>query len=106
MVQILYKVAHKLKEWLKSWMLPNNMFSEMGLDYLGPIDGHDLDALEKAIRLARDMQDPVLVHVITRKGKGCDYAEAHPDKYHGVGCYDEETGVLSPSEVSFSDKLG
>ena len=102
----LYKVAHKMKEWLKSWMLPNNMFSEMGLDYLGPIDGHDLDALEKAIRLARDMQDPVLVHVITRKGKGCDYAEAHPDKYHGVGCYDEETGVLSPSEVSFSDKLG
>lgn len=102
----LYKVAHKLKEWLKSWMLPNNMFSEMGLDYLGPIDGHDLDALEKAIRLARDMQDPVLVHVITRKGKGCDYAEAHPDKYHGVGCYDEETGVLSPLEVSFSDKLG
>lgn len=102
----LYKVAHKLKEWLKSWMLPNNMFSEMGLDYLGPIDGHDLDALEKAIRLARDMQDPVLVHVITRKGKGCDYAEAHPDKYHGVGCYDEETGVLSPLELSFSDKLG
>lgn len=102
----LYKVAHKLKEWLKSWMLPNNMFSEMGLDYLGPIDGHDLDALEKAIRLAKDMQAPVLVHVITCKGKGCDYAEAHPDKYHGVGCYDEETGVLSPLEVSFSDKLG
>ena len=103
---VLYKLTHKFKEWLKSWMLPDNIFSEMGLEYLGPIDGHDLDSLEKAIRLARDMQAPVLVHVLTRKGKGCDYAEAHPDKYHGVGCFDASTGVLSNVESSFSDKLG
>ena len=103
---LVYKLSHKLKEWLKSWMLPDNIFSEMGLEYLGPIDGHNLDSLEKAIRLARDMQEPVLLHVITRKGKGCDYAEAHPDKYHGVGCFDASTGVLSAVETSFSDKLG
>ncbi len=103
---LMYKFSHSLKEWLKSWMLPDNIFSEMGLEYLGPIDGHNLDSLEKAIALAKDMQEPVLVHVITRKGKGCSYAETHPDKYHGVGSFDARTGVLSPSEISFSDKLG
>lgn len=103
---LLYRFTHRFKEWLKSWMLPDNIFSEMGLEYLGPIDGHNLDALEKAIALAKDMQGPVLVHVITRKGKGCSYAETHPDKYHGVGSFDAETGVLSASEISFSDKLG
>lgn len=103
---IIYTATHKMKEWLKSWMLPDNIFSEMGLNYLGPIDGHDLATLEKAIRLARDMKCPVLLHVLTRKGKGCDYAESHPDKYHGVGCYDAKTGVISPSEISFSDKMG
>ncbi len=103
---LLYRFTHRFKEWLKSWMLPDNIFSEMGLEYLGPIDGHNLDSLEKAIALAKDMQEPVLVHVITRKGKGCSYAETHPDKYHGVGSFDAETGVLSASEISFSDKLG
>ena len=102
----LYKATHKIKEWLKSWMLPDNIFSEMGLEYLGPIDGHNLDSLEKAIRLARDMQAPVLVHVITRKGKGCSYAETHPDKYHGVGCFDADTGVITANETTFSDKFG
>ena len=103
---IIYTATHKLKEWLKSWMLPDNIFSEMGLNYLGPIDGHDLATLEKAIRLARDMECPVLLHVLTRKGKGCDYAESHPDKYHGVGCFDAKTGVVAPVECSFSDKMG
>ena len=103
---VLYKLTHKIKEWLKSWMLPDNIFSEMGLEYLGPIDGHNLDALEKAIRLARDMQAPVLVHIITRKGKGCNYAETHPDKYHGVGPFDAATGVINTAETTFSDKLG
>ena len=103
---LMYKFSHSLKEWLKSWMLPDNIFSEMGLEYLGPIDGHNLDSLEKTIALAKDMKEPVLVHVITRKGKDCSYAETHPDKYHGVGSFDAQTGVLSPSEISFSDKLG
>lgn len=105
-IPIIYTATHKIKEWLKSWMLPDNIFSEMGLNYLGPIDGHDLATLEKAIHLARDMECPVLLHVLTRKGKGCDYAESHPDKYHGVGYYDAKTGVISPSEISFSDKMG
>ena len=102
----LYKAFHNIKEWLKSRLLPGNVFSEMGLYYLGPVDGHDLDKLETAIRLARDVRKTVVLHVLTKKGKGCAYAESHPDKYHGIGRFDPETGELSPTAVSFSDKAG
>ena len=102
----LYKAFHVIKEWLKSRLLPGNVFSEMGLYYLGPVDGHDLDKLETAIRLARDVRKTVVLHVLTKKGKGCTYAESHPDKYHGIGRFDPETGELAPTAVSFSDKAG
>lgn len=102
----LYKAFHVIKEWLKSQLLPGNVFSEMGLYYLGPVDGHDLDKLETAIRLARDVRKTVVLHVLTKKGKGCAYAESHPDKYHGIGRFDPETGELAPTAVSFSDKAG
>lgn len=102
----LYKAFHVIKEWLKSRLLPGNVFSEMGLYYLGPVDGHDLDKLETAIRLARDVRKTVVLHVLTKKGKGCAYAERHPDKYHGIGRFDPETGELAPTAVSFSDKAG
>ena len=102
----LYKAFHVIKEWLKSRLLPGNVFSEMGLYYLGPVDGHDLDKLETAIRLARDVRKTVVLHVLTKKGKGCSYAESHPDKYHGIGRFDPETGELAPAAVSFSDKAG
>ena len=102
----LYKAFHVIKEWLKSRLLPGNVFSEMGLYYLGPVDGHDLDKLETAIRLARDVRKTVVLHVLTKKGKGCAYAESHPDKYHGIGRFDPETGEIAPTAVSFSDKAG
>ena len=102
----LYKAFHVIKEWLKSRLLPGNVFSEMGLYYLGPVDGYDLDKLETAIRLARDVRKTVVLHVLTKKGKGCAYAESHPDKYHGIGRFDPETGELAPTAVSFSDKAG
>ena len=101
-----YDFVHNSKEWLKARILPNNVFGEMGLYYLGPVDGHNLEQLENAVRLAKDMEKPVLLHVLTKKGKGCSYAEAHPDKYHGVGCFDPVTGELAPVGVSFSDKAG
>lgn len=101
-----YGFNHKMKEWLKSWLLPGNTFSEMGFQYLGPVDGHNIAALEAAIRLARDMEAPVVVHVTTKKGKGCTYAEEHPDMYHGVGPFDPVTGDLGPAKPSFSDAFG
>ncbi len=102
----IYDLTHRVKEWLKSRILPSNVFSDLGLYYLGPVDGHNLVQLENAIRLARDLRKPVLLHVLTKKGKGCPYAEAHPDKYHGVGRFNPETGELDPAGVCFSDKVG
>lgn len=105
-VPVLYFAVHHIKEWLKDKILPGNMFSEMGFYYLGPVDGHDLDKLEKAISLAKDVKKPVLLHVLTTKGKGFASAEAHPDKYHGVGCFDPDTGELASAAPGFSDKVG
>lgn len=102
----LYTLVHRIKEWLKDKILPGNVFSEMGFYYLGPINGHDMDKLEKAISLAKDVERPVLVHVLSTKGKGFPSAEAHPDKYHGVGPFDPVTGELAPAAPGFSDKLG
>ncbi len=101
-----YEFNHHIKESIKGKLLPSNMFSAMGLNYLGPVDGHNIDELEAVLRLARDHQEPVLVHVLTKKGKGCSFAEEHPEIYHGVGKFDAATGVLAPGEKSFSDCFG
>ncbi len=101
-----YRFTHNVKEWVKDRLLPDNLFSEMGLEYIGPVDGHDVKQLENVIRWARDMHKPVLVHAVTRKGKGCSYAEAFPERYHGVGCFDPQTGELAPTSPGFSDVLG
>ena len=102
----LYHFSHTVKEWVKDRILPDNMFSEMGFEYIGPVDGHDVEQLETVIRWARDLRAPVLVHVLTKKGKGCSFAEEHPERYHGVGRYDPETGELVPGEPGFSEMFG
>lgn len=102
----LYKFNHAIKEWLKKRLLPGNVFSGMGMYYLGPVDGHDIGKLETVIRWARELRKPVLVHVGTKKGKGYKYAEEHPEKFHGVGRFDIETGELHDSGDCFSAKMG
>jgi len=102
----LYTFNHHVKEWLKAHLLSDDMFSGMGFNYLGPIDGHDLRTLENVIRWARDLRAPVLVHVLTKKGKGCAYAEANPELYHGVGPFDAATGVLVPEKEGFASRFG
>ena len=102
----IYAFNHDLKEKMKDKLLPVNMFSAMGLNYLGPVDGHDLKELETVFRLARDLKEPVLVHVLTQKGRGVGYAEKHPDIYHGVGPFNPHTGELYPTGRGFSDCFG
>lgn len=102
----LYKFNHAIKEWLKKRLLPGNVFSGMGMYYLGPVDGHDIGKLETVIRWARELRKPVLVHVVTKKGKGYKYAEEHPEKFHSVGRFDIETGELHDSGDCFSAKMG
>lgn len=102
----LYNANHRFKEAVKRKLLPANMFDAMGLYYLGPVDGHDIEQLETVLRWAKDMKSTVLVHVISKKGKGCPYAEEHPEKYHGVGSFDPATGVMPEEGESFSSCFG
>ena len=105
-VPAVYAFSHEVKEYLKDRLLPVNMFSAMGLNYLGPVDGHNLKELESVLRLAKDMEEPVLVHVLTQKGKGCSFAEEHPEIYHGGGPFNPETGELKEVSRGFSDCFG
>ena len=102
----LYHFNHNVKEWVKSRVLPDNMLSALGMEYMGPVDGHDIRQLECVLRWAKEMQKPVLVHVLTKKGKGCPYAEAHPELYHGVGPLDPVTGEIQKSGACFSEAFG
>ena len=102
----LYDFNHQIKERMKEKLLPVNMFSAMGLNYIGPVDGHNLKELESVLCLARDIREPVLVHVLTQKGKGCEYAEKHPEIYHGVGPFNAFTGEIPVCPESFSDHMG
>lgn len=101
-----YKFSHSIKELIKEHALAGNMFTALGLNYLGPVDGHDIPALEEAIRVAKDMHEPVLLHVITQKGKGYSFAELHPDRFHGIGPFNRETGEPYSSAKGYGDIMG
>jgi 1-deoxy-D-xylulose-5-phosphate synthase len=94
-----YETLHGVKKGLKDIVAPQGMFEDLGLKYIGPVDGHDVEAVEHALRRARAYEAPVLVHVITRKGLGYAPAEAdEADRFHGIGVIDPETGL--PASVS------
>lgn len=103
-----YRFNHRIKTALKKTIWPGSTwFEDMGFTYLGPIDGHNLSQLCHALRWARELQRPVVVHVNTVKGKGYPYAEQDPGKFHGIGPFDPETGVVRKKEVnSFSRVFG
>ncbi len=101
-----YKMAHKVKKTIKEAIFPCSMFENMGFAYLGPVDGHNLKSLIQALKVAREAREPVLVHVITQKGKGYPYAEANPDAFHGVPPFDAATGLIPKSGESFSNVFG
>ena len=86
------KVYHKWKRETKDFFVESSLFEKFGLRYLGPVDGHDLDALVKNLEFAKHCDVPVLVHVLTKKGKGLDAAVAFPEKFHGASPYDPATG--------------
>ena len=103
----LYQFTSKVKNRVKRLVLPSTIFENMGLTYLGPVDGHDLPDLIELLQMARDLHSPVLVHVMTRKGHGYRFAEEKPSKFHGIGKFDPETGkVLSPKTKTYSDVFG
>ena len=91
---VMYGAAHGMKKGIKDIVAPQGMFEDLGLKYLGPIDGHDEPAVESALRKARSFGGPVLVHVLTKKGKGYDPARNdEADRFHAVDKINPETGL-------------
>lgn len=103
----LYRVTHNIKKALKGMLLHCSMFEDMGFRYLGPVDGHDVEKLTETLTWAKEFNEPVLLHVITQKGKGYLHAERDPDKYHGVSRFDPQTGSVEKSmDTNFSAVFG
>lgn len=96
----------RLKEMLKSFIYKNNIFTSMGFNYLGPVDGHNISAMEDLFRVAQTYQRPSLIHVITTKGKGYTYAEKSPKNYHGVSPFDVDSGTTPSDKATYSDIVG
>ncbi|MFQ5644758.1 MAG: 1-deoxy-D-xylulose-5-phosphate synthase [Thiogranum sp.] len=88
----MWELARRAEEHMKGMVIPGTLFEELGFNYIGPIDGHDIDALIKTLGNVRQLKGPQLLHVVTRKGKGYLPAEQNPCKFHGVGKFDPETG--------------
>ena len=105
--QYLFRAAKRVKDSIKRIILPSTIFESMGFTYLGPVDGHDLPSLLTLLQLAKESRRPVLIHVITRKGKGYLPAEEKPAQFHGIGKFDPATGQTNGSgKISFSDAFG
>ncbi|WP_026554268.1 1-deoxy-D-xylulose-5-phosphate synthase [Arthrobacter sp. 35W] len=103
--QFIYKSLHAAKKGVKDWWAPQGLFDDLGLKYIGPVDGHDQKAMEAALATARNYAGPVIVHAITEKGRGYAPARAHEaDQFHAVGVIDPETGepMDSPSGKSWT----
>ncbi len=84
--------AERIKDRLKYLLVPGVLFEELGFTYLGPIDGHNIAGLGEMLNQAKGLKGPVLLHVVTQKGKGVSYAEKEPHRFHGIGPFDKETG--------------
>jgi 1-deoxy-D-xylulose-5-phosphate synthase len=101
----IYDTLHGMKKGLKDIVAPQGMFEDLGLKYIGPIDGHDIEDVEHALRRARAFNGPVMVHCLTRKGQGYKLAEDDAaDNFHGIGVIDPETGQpLAASGMPWTD---
>lgn len=95
------------KKTIKQIFIPNMYFEDIGFTYLGPVDGHNIEKLENILKIAKEVKGPVLVHIITKKGKGYKFAEENPDKFHGISPFNTETGEkLAPSKKDYSKVFG
>jgi 1-deoxy-D-xylulose-5-phosphate synthase len=99
-----YDALHAMKKGMKDALAPQGLFEDLGLKYVGPVDGHDRAAVEQALSQAKRFNGPVIVHVITHKGFGYDPAERHvADQFHGPGPFNAETGVENPKDRVWTD---
>lgn len=103
-----YRAARKLEEGLKNLLIPGMLFEELGFRYFGPIDGHNITQLVTTFRNLKDLHEPILIHVITKKGKGYKFAENDPAAFHGTGPFDLVTGrkLSASSQTTFTQSFG
>lgn len=114
--QSVARIAQKAEGSMKGLFLPGGLFEDMGFDYLGPIDGHDIELLVETLKSVKDSQEPTLIHVVTTKGKGYKFSEEDPCFYHGVGPFEVSLGIQqvrisvnvphTSTERSFSETFG
>lgn len=105
--KVVYDWSSRVKNRIKRFLLPSTIFENMGFTYLGPADGHDLPGLISLLTTAKELREPVLVHVVTKKGYGYPFAEEDPAKFHGIGKFNPDTGKkLGPKTRTFSDSFG
>ena len=103
----LYRFTHRVKNWIRRSLIPTTIFENMGMTYLGPVDGHNVNNLIELLQTARDLHCPVLLHVMTQKGKGYANAENEPSKFHGISPFDPTTGSkLNKGGKTFSTAFG
>ncbi len=93
----LSKVARNLLDALKTFLVPGLLFHELGFDYIGPINGHHVETLVETLQKVKQSNEPTILHVYTKKGKGWTVAESAPIKYHGPSAFDPETGEINPT---------
>ena len=105
--RFVYRITRAIKGRLRRMLIPTTVFESMGFSYLGPVDGHDTEHLIFLLRIAKEMRRPVLIHVMTNKGRGYAPAEKDPSLFHGIGQFDPETGIpVKKSDVTFSETFG
>lgn len=104
--RVTYNFFNKIKGVVKRVVYKNNFFEAMGLNYLGPVDGHNIKAMESILKIAKEYDRPTVVHVVTKKGKGYSYAENSPNNYHGVSSFDIDKGVSTEEKTDFSAVAG
>ena len=101
------KLAHKMEAGVKNLIVPSVLFEDLGLRYYGPIDGHDVETLIRTFEFLKTQHEPVLLHILTQKGKGYAPALEQPDKFHGLGRFEPKTGRTAPiSAPTYSEIFG
>ncbi len=100
------RFAHKIERNAKNMLLPNVLFEKFGLRYYGPIDGHDIPSLIKSLEHLKEKEEPVILHIITEKGRGYQPALDKPGKFHGLGPYKIEDGSTKAGAPTFSELFG
>lgn len=99
------KFVQKIKRGIKQIVIPKMYYEDIGFTYLGPVDGHDLEKMESVLNTSKTIKGPVLIHVVTKKGKGYKIAEDNPDKFHSISSFDVQTGELKKEKKDDYSKV-